>query len=128
MPNNHYPYPSLAGNVDLGSFEPTYLFAGEKKIITQPFPVGAGDLAQYQVVALDADNKLVPHNPEAADTTKVMIGVATNAAKANTSVGVYTSAFLNHEVLVWHASLDTFDKRRAASLSCEVDVGKVTNA
>ena len=123
---NHYPYPSLAGNVDLGSFEPTYVFAGEKQIVTQNFPVGATALAQYQAVALDATFKLVPHNPAAADTAKVMIGATTLAAPANSSVGVYTSAFLNHEVVVWDASLDTFEKRRAAALSCEVDIGKVT--
>ena len=64
MPNvNHNPYPQLAGNVDLGSFEPTYVFAGEKQIVTQPFPVGATALVQYQAVALDATNKLVPHDP-----------------------------------------------------------------
>lgn len=129
MPNvNHNPYPQLAGNVDLGSFEPTYIFAGQKQIVTQPFPVGATALVQYQAVALDATNKLVPHDPTASDTTKVMVGVTTLAAPANSSVGIYTSAFLNHEIVVWHASLDTFDKRRAASLSCEVDVGKVTFA
>lgn len=123
---NHYPYPSLAGNVDLGSFEPTYLFAGEKKIITQAFPVGATALVQYQVVALDAAFKLVPHNPAATDTAKTVVGVTTVAAPANSSVGIYTSAFLNHEVLVWDATLDTFEKRRAAALSSEVDIGKVT--
>lgn len=125
---NHYPYPQLAGNVDLGSFEPFYLFAGEKQVVTQAFPVGATALVQYQAVALDATNKLVPHDPTASDTTKVMIGVTTLAAPANSSVGIYTSAFLNHEAVVWHSSLDTFDKRRAASLSCEVDIGKVTHA
>ena len=123
---NHYPYPSLAGNVDLGSFEPTYVFAGEKQIVTQPFPVGATALVQYQAVALDAAFKLVPHNPAASDTTKVMVGVTTLAAPANSSVGIYTSAFLNHVVVVWDASLDTFEKRRAAALTCEVDIGKVT--
>jgi len=123
---NHYPYPSLAGNVDLGYFDPTYLFAGEKQIVTQPYPVGAVDLVQYQVIALDATNKLVPHDPTASDTTNVMVGVTTLAAPANSSVGIYTSAFLNHDVLVWHASLDTFEKRRAASLTCEVDIGQVT--
>ena len=129
MPNvNHNPYPQLAGNVDLGSFEPSYLFAGQKAIVTQPFPVGATALVQYQAVALDAANKLVPHDPTASDSTAKMVGVTTLAAPANSSVGIYTSAFLNHEAVVWHSSLDTFDKRRAASLSCEVDVGKVTFA
>lgn len=125
---NHYPYPQLAGNVDLGSFEPYYLFAGEKQIVTQAFPVGATALVQYQAVALDAANKLVPLDPAASDSTKVMVGVTTVAAPANSSVGIYTSAFLNHEAVVWPSALDTFDKRRAASLSCEVDIGKVTHA
>ena len=125
---NHNPYPKLAGNVDLGSFEPTYIFAGEKQIVTQPFPVGAAALVQYQAVALDATFKLVPHDPAGAGSVAVMVGVTTLAAPANSSVGIYTSAFLNHEIVVWDASLDTFEKRRAAALSCEVDIGKVTFA
>ena len=127
MVNNLNGYPQQAGNVDLGSFDPTYVFAGEKQIVTQNFEVGATALVQYQAVALDAAFKLVPHDPTASDTTKVLVGVTTLAAKANAKgLGIYTSAFLNHEVVKFHSSLDSLNKRRVACLGSEINVGTVT--
>ncbi|QVW27830.1 putative head decoration protein [Aeromonas phage AVP3] len=127
MPNvNHNPFPNLAGNRDLGSFEPIALFAGEKEIVTESFVVGA-DLAQYQVFALNASNAAVPLNPAASDGTEKAVGVTTVPVKlaAGGKVPAYTSAFLNHAVLIWPAALDTFEKRRAAFRGTGINIGTV---
>ena len=48
----------LAGNGDLGSWEPTQLFAGEADIVTDGGEVAVA-FARYQVIAKNAAGKLV---------------------------------------------------------------------
>ena len=118
--NGHTPF---AGNVDLGTYSPVHLFAGSADIVTDNFPVGA-NLAQYQVFAVNAAGKSVPHDPTAADGTEKAVGItlyAVTLANAGNVTG-YIGGDFNHEVLVWHSSLDTLAKRKAAFLRTNIAI------
>lgn len=118
--NGHTPF---AGNVDLGSYAPVQLFAGSADVVTDTFPVG-GDLAQYQVFAVNAAGAAVPHVPTASDGTENAVGITLYAVtlSAGGHVSGYIGGDFNHEVLVWHASLDTLAKRKAAFLRTNVAI------
>lgn len=117
----------LARNGTLGGFTPFELFAGEKEIVTDHDDVAPSTiLKKYQVVAKNAAGQLVPHDPTASDTTKTAVGVTTQpitTGAAAAPVAYYVSAFLNHDVLVWHASLTTLAARKAAFVGTEIRVG-----
>ena len=118
--NGHTPF---AGNVDLGSYQPVHLFAGSADIVTDRFPVGA-DLAQYQVFAVNSAGKAVPHDPTKSDGTEKAVGITLYAVtqSAGGNVAGYIGGDFNHEVLVWHSSLDTLAKRKAAFLRTNIAI------
>ena len=118
--NGHTPF---AGNVDLGTYSPVHLFAGSADIVTDNFPVGAS-LAQYQVFAVNAAGAAVPHDPTASDGTEKAVGITLYAVtlSAGGNVAGYIGGDFNHEVLVWHASLDTLAKRKAAFLRTNIAI------
>ena len=118
--NGHTPF---AGNVDLGSYQPVHLFAGSADIVTDRFPVGA-DLAQYQVFAVNSAGKAVPHDPTQSDGTEKAVGITLFAVtlSAGGNVSGYIGGDFNHEVLVWHSSLDTLAKRKAAFLRTNIAI------
>lgn len=122
----------LAGSVDLGSSEPFHLFAGEAPITTENFLIGATDLQEYQVVALNATNQLVPHDPATDPDAREAkaVGITCYAADASDNAGgrvaVYTGGYFNHEALVWHASLTTLDARKAVFLPGQtIKIGRI---
>jgi hypothetical protein len=123
----------LAGNADLGTHVPFNLFAGEAKIITESFDVGA-DLDEFQVFGLNAAGLAVPHNPVVADPEdpvlpeSVAVGITCFAvlAASQPKVSGYTGGFFNHEALVWHASLTTLIQRRSAFLpGSSIKIGRI---
>lgn len=118
--NGHTPF---AGNVDLGSYAPVQLFAGSADVVTDTFPVG-GDLAQYQVFAVNSAGKAVPHDPTKSDGTEKAVGITLFAVtlSAGGNVSGYIGGDFNHEVLVWHSSLDTLAKRKAAFLRTNIAI------
>ena len=118
--NGHTPF---AGNVDLGTYSPVHLFAGSADIVTDHFPVGA-TLAQYQVFAVNAAGAAVPHDPTASDGTEKAVGITLYAVtqSAGGNVAGYIGGDFNHEVLVWHSSLDTLAKRKAAFLRTNIAI------
>ena len=118
--NGHTPF---AGNVDLGTYSPVHLFAGSADIVTDHFPVGAS-LAQYQVFAVNAAGAAVPHDPTASDGTEKAVGITLYAVtqSAGGNVAGYIGGDFNHEVLVWHSSLDTLAKRKAAFLRTNIAI------
>lgn len=97
----------LAGNGNLGGYNPVQLFAGEKKITTSFAPVKqAQTLAQYTVVAYDVNGLLVPWAPAASDSTAVIAGVLaqpiTSGATDNTQNGqFYDGGCFNFELAVF---------------------------
>lgn len=119
----------LAGNADLGTYVPFNLFAGEAKIITESFDVGA-DLDEFQVFALNAAGAAVPHDPvtdpDAPEATAVGITCFAVLAASQPKVSGYTGGFFNHEALVWHASLTTLIQRRSAFLpGSAIKIGRI---
>ena len=132
----------LASSGTYGLLNPVQLFAGEKEVVTTHDLVAVSqDLAQYQVVAKNADGDLVAHDPDAvtgspgsevpAPESKA-VGVLAVAVKTDgttkQSAPYFVSAFFNHEVLVWDADLDTLAKRKAAFVGTEIQVGTLYGA
>lgn len=126
----------LAGNGDLGSSEPFHLFAGEAPILTDG-GLFAADVAQFQVIAKNADGAFVPHDPTATtgagtseDPTKpapqaLAIGIAAQPVKNGGTGPYYFGGIFNHAALVWHASLDTYEKRQAAFDRSQIHIGQL---
>lgn len=112
-----------AGNVDLGAYTPVQLFAGSSEVITDNYAVGAADLAAYQVVALDGNNKLVALNPAASDTTKVAVGITCYACAQNAAgAAIYVGGDFNVAALDWPASLTTLAARKAVFQRTKITV------
>lgn len=112
----------LAGNGDLGSWEPTQIFAGEADIVTDGGAAGA-TIQIYQVIAKNAAGAFVPHDPTATTGTSpdevpapesVAIGIAAQPAASGKNVPYYCGGVFNAAALGWHTSLDTLAKRQAA--------------
>lgn len=118
------------GDPTAATFTPTNLFAGDADIRTNNGTVLSGqDLPQFRVVARNAANKIVTHDPTAVvdvdasgDTANVpapqakAIGImvyACDATSGDTDGQYYTAGDFNHESLGWHASLTTLELRRA---------------
>lgn len=130
--NFHHPN-QLAGASTLGSIDPFHLYAGEKELVDAHDLVAVDtEIAQYQVLGrVTATGQLVPHDPEASDGSEKIIGVAMQGIKtedAPQSLPYRVSAFFNHEALIWHESLDTLEKRKAAVVGTEIQVGTLYNA
>lgn len=111
----------LAGNGSMSFPQPVQLFAGEMPIHTDRALVTDGlNFAQYEVIAIAADGKIIKFNPAGAAPANVAAGIITSAVNTTTvtgqQVGYYTGGCFNHEALVWPAgtSHDTFAERKAA--------------
>lgn len=107
----------LAGNGDLGSWEPTQIFAGESDIVTDGGACGAA-VTIYQVVAKNAAGAIVPHDPTAKDGENpapqaTAIGIAAQPSENGKNIPYYIGGVFNHAALTWHSSLDTLAKRQA---------------
>jgi 3-dehydroquinate dehydratase len=134
-------FPTLRAeaNNSRGTYTPPDLFAGESQIVTNRALVLSGqNLARFTVVALNANGKLVAHDPTA--TVAVSGGAsgqtapapqsriagvlidAVNASAGDVSAAYYSEGVFNHAALTWHASLDTLEKRRNACVGTKIDV------
>lgn len=116
----------LAGNGDLGSWEPTQIFAGEADIVTDGGPAAA-DIVIYQVIAKNAAGAMVPHNPGAAEGAPeaLAIGIAAQPAKSGQNVPYYIGGVFNHAALVWDSTLDTLVKRQAVFDRTNIHIGNL---
>lgn len=121
----------LAGGRIVGDYAPFQLFAGEEKIVTDKGTVGAEAIAQYQVIALDADGLIVPftgEEPELDVAPYAAIGVATNPAEADTPLPYYVSGFFNHAALEWPVGITTLAARKAVFARTTVRIGELPPA
>lgn len=115
----------LAGNGDLGSWEPTQLFAGEADIVTDGGMVAVA-FARYQVIAKNAAGNLVPFDPTTPDTPEATaIGIANEAGVVGTYAPYYIGGVFNHEALVWPAAVDTLLKRQAVFDRTNIHIGNL---
>ena len=124
-------YPNtLAGNGTKGSFTPHNLFAGEKEIVTNHGTVALDqDLAQFEVVALNADGEICKLDTAATDGTEiarfVMAQPCKTTATETADAPYYVSAFFNHEALVWPATVTTLAARKQLMLGTEIQVDRL---
>lgn len=115
----------LAGNGDLGSWEPTQLFAGEADIVTDGGEVAVA-FARYQVIAKNAAGKLVPYDPTTpANPEATAIGIANEAGVVGTYAPYYIGGVFNHEALVWPAAVNTLLKRQAVFERTNIHIGNL---
>lgn len=123
----------LAGNGDLGSWEPTQIFAGESDIVTEG-GICAADITIYQVIAKNAAGAMVPHDPTATTGAgddavpapqSVAIGIAAQPAKNGQNVPYYIGGVFNGAALTWHSSLDTLVKRQAVFDRTNIHIGNL---
>lgn len=115
----------LAGNGDLGSWEPTQIFAGEADIVTEGGAAGA-DIAIYQVIAKNAAGAMVPYDPTSADSPEATaIGIAAQPAKSGQNVPYYIGGVFNHAALGWPATVDTLVKRQAVFDRTNIHIGNL---
>lgn len=115
----------LAGNGDLGSFNPTYLFAGDQEVLTDGGEVAVA-FAKYQVIAKNAAGKLVPFDPTTADAPEATaIGIANEAGTVGKFTPYYYGGGFNHEALVWPAATDTLLKRQAVFDRTNIHIGNL---
>lgn len=119
----------LAGYREATGQRPLQLWAGDAKIITESFDKQnvAESFAKYEVVAIDADGKVIKHDPAGAgEAAKARGFIAQPVDEKSAKVQVFTGGYPNHEALVWNAALDTFEKRRHAFVeSGSMFIGKL---
>jgi hypothetical protein len=108
---------TLAGNGDLGSFEPEQLFAGETPVRTSRKTFLTGQVfAQFEVVGIDAAGKVVKLADETGEAHFVLphaIDTSATGYNADADAPVYEEACFNHEILVWPAAANTLAERQA---------------
>lgn len=112
MARSVYDTDDLAGSFTQEGQRPLQLWAGEADKITEVFfKSGGGDtFAKYEVVALTDDGKVKKYD----GTGKPAGFCAQPVTDLDGTACVYVGGYPNHEALVWPASLDNFEKRRAA--------------
>ena len=117
------PYPFLAGSTveaDVAGIEG--LFIGDAPIVTDSAPALA-NIAQWQVCVLlpTGITPYVPATHTAAAPDKIVVSqVAVTTGK---QAPYYVAAALNHNMLVWPATLDTYAKRKEAVLGSMIIIG-----
>lgn len=102
--------PGVAGFETGNTFTQVEPFYGEKTPVTRLFENGhTGELPIYTAVKFDEDGKFVP--AEAGDQIE---GVTSTVSRPGDSIDLYVEAYFNTDAVAWHASFDTFAKKRAA--------------
>lgn len=140
-----YPNP-IAGSEYPSAFAPFDLLAGEATVETDRATVASGqNLAQFQVVAMNASGELVAWNPAATATVtdgdatpggtlqipvgaSRAIGIMTQAVNATSGAlpgAFYRGGNFNHEALVWPGSVTTLAARRAAFAGTPITVSQL---
>lgn len=136
----------LAGNENISAFVPFDLLAGEVPVSTDRANVASGqNLAQFQVVAMNASGELVAWNPAATATVtdgdatpggtlqipvtaSRAIGIMAQAVNATSGAlpgTYYRSGIFNHEALVWPGGTTTLAARRAAFAGTPISVASL---
>ena len=124
-------YPDLLahGITDEGRFDPFQLYCGSGPWETTQMLAADGQaIEQFQVLALNASNKLIPYDPTATTPVQKAVAIAAQPVDASTPgvrIPVFISGGFNHQALVWHASLDTLGERQAVFAGSPIFVQQV---
>lgn len=115
----------LAGDTTLGTLTPVQLYAGEAPIISNHITAASGvAFGKYEVYAMDATGKAIKYDPTATAGTAPTFakGIFAQAIAAGAVGPVFEAGAFNHAALTWHASLTTFDARRAAFMGSDIHI------
>lgn len=115
-------YPHLAGDRDATSAASPQLFAGDGPIVTDSAPALAA-IKQWEVCVLLPTGVtpyvVATHTTAAPDK----LVVAQVAAAIGQACPYYSAAKLNHEVLVWPATINTLALRKELVQGSMIQVG-----
>lgn len=109
----------MPASSEVENYNPTEQYGGEADVVTGSGTVASGNnLARLTVVArLTADNKLVPYDPDAADTgAEKALGImaeAVDASAADAEGPIYIGGVFNPDELVWDGAVTEAQKVRA---------------
>ena len=127
-----YPDKDLAaGGTIEGSYTPLPLFAGDAPVVTEEGVVTLPDgvVAKHTVLGRETGTGLlVGLGQPTIVGGDVAVGILTqsvNTTDADVPVAYYTAGFFNHEALVWPATHDTLEKRKAAFAGTAIHIGSV---
>ena len=103
------------------------LFTSQAEVDTTDVVVASGqNLVAGQVVAL-LNNKVVAHNPGAANTSKTAVYIMAydvDAQAGDTAAQAYNKGGFNSDALTWHTDVDTYEERVAAFAGTPISVNK----
>lgn len=116
----------LAGNGDLGSWEPTNLFAGEAPIITDGFQTLSA-VQMYEVVAKNAAGEIqvLTYPPVDGQLNTQAFAITAQPGNVDDFIPVYTGGAFNHAALIWPAGCDTLEKRQALFDRTDIHIGNL---
>lgn len=115
-------YPTLAGDRDATSAAPAQLFVGDAPIVTDSAPALA-DIDQWEVCVLSATGVTPYVVATHAALVPNKIVVAQVAVTSGQQCPYYSAAKLNHELLVWPATVDTYAERKELVQGSMIQVG-----
>lgn len=101
----------FAGDEDLGSFEPTQIFAGSADIVTDGGEVVEVEFAQYQPIIRTATGGLAPY-VAGQDPDVLPFAISTLPGVVGSTCPYYVGGTFNHEAMVWDAAVNTLALRR----------------
>jgi hypothetical protein len=123
------PVNDLAGsNLNLGSYTPEQLFAGDAPIHTDAAKSGTV-IAKYEVVKKTVASGVWTVSRVAnvgADLGKDYVIAAQPATAAGKDTPYFDGGNFNHALLVWPADLDTLPKRKAFFSGTPIFIGHIT--
>lgn len=116
-------YPQLAGTRDSVKAAALQFFIGDAPIVTDSAPALAA-VKQWEVLVLSATGVTPWDGTEAAATAPNKLVVSHMAVPTvGDQVPYYTAGKFNHEVMVWPASVGTYEKRKAAVQGAMIQIG-----
>lgn len=115
-------YPRLAGDRDSASAAPPQLFVGDSEIITDSAPALA-DIDQWEVCVLTATGVTPYVVATHAALVPDKLVVAQVAVTTGKQCPYYSAAKLNHELLVWPATVNTYALRKELVQGSMIQIG-----
>lgn len=116
------PYPELAGSTLSVRAAALQFFIGDAPIVTDSAPATVA-LKQWEIAVL-TDAGLIKWDGAQADASGPnKLVVTMTAVPVGSMAPYYDAGKFNHEVMVWPAALDTYEKRKFAVLGSMVKIG-----
>lgn len=114
----------------IDTYQSDQLYIDDSERSSASVTVASGqNLSQYQVVGVvKATGLVVAHNPAAADGSEKAVYImpyAVDATGGAVACSAYNKGGYNADLLVWHANVNTLEKRQGAFAGTGISVGKL---